>query len=158
MTKPPTTIESVCAVFVSRLSDDILIGIRFPWLWILKRLVDKHDSFIDNWLCVNCTEWYGFSGLHEYFVALGKLRIDGRDFDKSTNSYKVWCEVSFSSCDPNWDDVKFVVELELFARRRGLATLVSASDVKFSGSISYVRSDIWWRNKKRREWILIFAC
>lgn len=125
ITKPPTTIESVCAVFVSRLSDDILIGIRFPWLWILKRLVDKHDSFIDNWLCVNCTEWYGFRGLHEYFVAFGKLRIDGRDLDKSTNSYKVWCEFSFS----NWDDVKFVVEFEVFASNRGLATLVSTSDV-----------------------------
>lgn len=85
-TKPPTTIDNVCAVFVSRLNDETRIGILFPWLCILNLLVDKHDSFIDNWLCVNWTEWYGFKLLQENFVAVGRLRMDGLDFDKSTNS------------------------------------------------------------------------
>lgn len=101
--KPPTTMLSVCAAFVSRFIDDIRIGIRFPFPLLMRFLPPvEHESAIDVWLVLKCTECDGIRNdwipKHvEYLHVNDELRIVDVDFDNSTSSYNVWCESSWSN-------------------------------------------------------------
>uniref|UniRef100_A0A8W7PKN4 Uncharacterized protein n=1 Tax=Anopheles coluzzii TaxID=1518534 RepID=A0A8W7PKN4_ANOCL len=107
---PPTTMLSVWAVFVSRFSDEMRIGMRFPCSRTLVALVvtfEAHDSDKEIWLALNCTVLIGRSSNVapenlDMPLALLPLRVVlwvPRDATfgvvrfELRNSYSVWCDV-----------------------------------------------------------------
>lgn len=146
--KPPTTILRVCAVFVSRFKDDILIGTRLPWMRKrLLLLVEQHDSEMDISLCVN---WTIVNGFIWWLPPVVDVPVAVGVFDKVVVRYLWLCDFGlrdefdlevFSKSyvvDERWLFVEFISVPFIIYPLWGLwLGFVSTSDIsKFSPSVS----------------------